>query len=295
MPSIQDLRRRIRAVRNMQQVTQAMKMVAAAKLRRAQARVIAARPYANKMTEVLRDLADRVEGYSHPLLEQRGDDRIVLVLITADRGLCGAFNTNLIRAGQQFLHEHAGKKVELLTIGKRGRDYFKRRNVTIRQEHTNVTDKVVEFLDAQAIAQQLIRNYCDPEQDIDRIVLLYNEFKSVMQQRVVIEQLLPLGGFAHKDKGTRDVFIDYLYEQPAPEILGKLLPHYVETQVYRALVESSASEHGARMVAMESATKNARDVIDSLTMKMNRARQSSITKEIIEIVSGASAMEEMAG
>ncbi|MBI3949683.1 MAG: ATP synthase F1 subunit gamma [Acidobacteria bacterium] len=295
MPSIQDLRRRIRAVRNMQQVTRAMKMVSAAKLRRAQGRVLAARPYANKMVEVLRDLADRAEGYTHPLLEQRGDDHLVLVLITADRGLCGAFNTNLIRAAQQFLHQHVGKQLELFAIGKRGRDFFRRRQVTIRQEYINVTAKQVEFIDAQEIARKLINDFSDPDQGLDRIILLYNEFKSVMQQRIVIEQLLPLGGFKQQEPPPKQVFIDYLYEQPPAEIFGSLLPHFVETQIYRALLESSASEHGARMVAMDAATKNAKELIDGLTLRMNRARQSSITKEIIEIVSGAAALEEMGG
>lgn len=294
MPSIQDLRRRIRAVKSMQQVTRAMKLVAAAKLRRAQGRVIAARPYANKMVEVLRDLSERAEGYSHPLLEQRDDQHYLLVLITADRGLCGAFNTNLIRAAQQFLSEHQEKQIELITIGRRGRDFFRRRNAPIRQEYLNVTAKNVEFFDAQRIAQELIHIFSDREQGIDRVYLLYNEFKSVMSQRVVIDQLLPLGGFARQEEPAKEIFVDYLYEQPPAEIFGSLLPHYIETQVYRALLESTASEHGARMVAMDAATNNAKELIDSLTLTMNRARQGFITKEIIEIVSGAKALEEMA-
>lgn len=295
MPSIQDLRRRIRAVRNMQQVTRAMKMVAAAKLRRAQSRVFAARPYANKMVDVLSDLAERVEGYTHPLLEQRGDDHLVLVLITADRGLCGAFNTNLIRAAQQFLREHESKQVEMVTIGRRGRDFFRRRQITIRDQYINIAAKQVEFADAQKIAHKLIQDFSDPEQGLDRVVLIYNEFKSAMQQRIVVEPLLPLGGFKSQERPPREVFIDYLYEQPPAEIFSSLLPHYVETQIYRALLESSASEHGARMVAMDSATNNAAELIETLTLHMNRARQTSITKEIIEIVSGAAALEEMAG
>lgn len=295
MPSIQDLRRRIRAVRNMQQVTRAMKMVSAAKLRRAQGRVIAARPYANKMVEVLQNLAARAEGYTHPLLEQRGDDHLVLVLITADRGLCGAFNTNLIRAAQQFLHQHQDQQVELFTIGRRGRDFFRRRQIPIREQYINVTDKQVEFVDAQKIAGKLIHDFSDREQGIDGVFMIYNEFKSVMQQRVVLEQLLPLGGFKSQEERVRETFIDYLYEQPPAEIFASLLPHYVETQIYRALLESSASEHGARMVAMDAATNNAKELIETLTLHMNRARQSHITKEIIEIVSGAAALEEMAG
>jgi F-type H+-transporting ATPase subunit gamma len=295
MPSIQDLRRRIRAVKSMQQVTRAMKLVAAAKLRRAQGRVIAARPYANKMVEVLRDLSERAEGYSHPLLEQRGDDHYLLVLVTADRGLCGAFNTNLIRAAQQFLRDHQDKQVELITIGRRGRDFFRRRNVPIREEYLNVTAKSVEFIDAQRIAQELINVFSDHEQNIDRVYLLYNEFKSVMSQRVVIDQLLPLGGFNRHEETTKDTFVDYIYEQPPADIFSSLLPHYIETQLYRALLESTASEHGARMVAMDAATNNAKELIEGLTLKMNRARQGFITKEIIEIVSGAKALEEMSG
>lgn len=295
MPNIQDLRRRIRAVRNMQQVTRAMKMVSAAKLRRAQARVFAARPYADKMADVLGDLVDRVEGYTHPLLEPRGDDHLVLILTTADRGLCGAFNTNLIRAAQQFLREHADKHVELVTIGRRGRDFFRRREIPIRDQYVNVTDKQVQFVDAQEIARKLIHDFSDREQGIDGIFLIYSEFKSAMQQRIVVDPLLPLSGFKSPDPASREVQIDYLYEQPPAEILGSLLPHYVETKIYRALLESSASEHGARMVAMDAATNNAKELIDTLTLKMNRVRQTSITKEIIEIVSGAAALAEISG
>jgi len=295
MPSIQDLRRRIRAVRNMQQVTRAMKMVSAAKLRRAQGRVLAARPYADKMAEVLAGLVDRVEGYTHPLLEERGDDHVVLVLITADRGLCGAFNTNLIRAAQQFLREQADKQVELVALGRRGRDFFRRRQVTIRDQYINITDQQVQFADAQDMARKLIHDFSDREQGIDGVSMIYSEFKSAMQQRIVVEPLLPLGGLKSQERPPKEIQIDYLYEQPPAEILGSLLPHYVETTIYRALLESSASEHGARMVAMDAATNNAKELIETLTLQMNRARQTSITKEIIEIVSGAAALEEMAG
>lgn len=272
-----------------------MKMVSAAKLRRAQARVLAARPYADKMVSVLSDLVERVEGYSHPLLETRGDDHLVVVLITADRGLCGAFNTNLIRAAQQFLVQHADRKVEMVTIGRRGRDFFRRRAIPIRDHYVNVTDKQVQFVDAQHIARKLMQDFSDPEQGIDGVFLIYSEFKSAMQQRVVVDPLLPLSGLRSGEPVSRDVYIDYLYEQPPAEILGSLLPHYVETKIYRALLESSASEHGARMVAMDAATNNAKELIDTLTLKMNRVRQTSITKEIIEIVSGAAALAEISG
>lgn len=293
MPSFQDLRRRIRAVRNMQQVTRAMKMVSAAKLRRAQERVTAARPYAEKMADVLGNLAHRVEEYTHPLLEQRGDDHLLLVLITADRGLCGAFNTNLIRAAQDFLRQNADKRVELVTVGRRGRDFFRRRRVPIREAYTKITDRRVEFANAQEIAHRLIQDFCDPKQQIDRVFILYSEFQSAMRQHVTLEQLLPLGGFADRPPARSDTLVEYIYEQSPAEIFGHLLPHYVETQVYRALLESAASEHGARMVAMDAATNNASEMINTLTLQLNRVRQASITKEIIEIVSGAAALEEI--
>jgi F-type H+-transporting ATPase subunit gamma len=277
----------------MQQVTRAMKLVSAAKLRRAQSRVMAARPYADKMVELLSGLSERAGEYTHPLLEPRGEDHIVLVLVTADKGLCGAFNTNLFRAAQDFMRHHERSQIELVPIGSRGRDFFRRRQVPIRREYTHVTTRSVEFAEAQQIARQLISDFSDPEQAIDQVVLIYNEFRSVAQQRPRTEQLLPLGGFKKAEERPREVFIDYLYEQPPAEILGHLLPHYVETQVYRALLESTASEHGARMVAMDAATKNAGEMIESLTLVMNRARQASITKEIIEIVSGATALQEM--
>jgi F-type H+-transporting ATPase subunit gamma len=293
MPGIQDLRRRIRAVRNMQQVTRAMKMVAAAKLRRAQDRVVAARPYANKMVDVLAGLAERAEEYTHPLLQPRGDDYMLLVLITADKGLCGAFNTNLIRAAQGFIRQHEGKQIELVTIGRKGRDFFRRRQIPIHREHMGVTARQVEFAKAQEIARQLIEDFSDSEQGVGQVVVIYSEFKSAIQQRITVEQLLPIKGLQKGESKPREVFIDYLYEQPPAELLNHLLPHYVEMQIYRALLESAASEHGASMVAMDAATNNAGEMIDTLTLVMNRARQAGITKELIEIVSGAAALEEL--
>lgn len=291
MPSIQDLRRRIRAVRSMQQVTRAMKLVAAAKLRRAQDRVIAARPYANKLVELLTGLSERTEGTTHPLLQPRGEEHLVLTLITSDKGLCGAFNTNLLRAAQDFIRKNEGRRIELVAIGRKGRDFYRRRQFPIRHEYINVAARQVDFVDAQTIARQLLNDFSDPEQEIDRVVLIYNEFRSAMQQRIVVEQLLPLKGFQKEEGAPRETLIDYLYEQPPAEILNHVLPHFVEMQIYRALLESSASEHGARMVAMDSATNNAAEMIDSLTLVMNRVRQARITKELIEIVSGAAALE----
>jgi F-type H+-transporting ATPase subunit gamma len=299
MANLQDLRRRVRSVRNMQKITKAMKMVAAAKLRRAQERVVAARPYANTMMRVLERLAARAGDFHHPLLDERGDEHLVVVLVTADKGLCGGFNTNLNKAAQLFIREHPGKTIELVTIGRKGRDFFRRRPVTIRSEHINVTARTVDHDDAAAIARELMAAYSAEDSTIDRVFLIYNEFKSVLSQRVTVRQLLPispdaLGGepaAETKSAGEREVLVDYLYEQPPAQIFGDLLPRYVETQVFYALLESVASEHGARMTAMDSASKNAGEVIENLTLNMNRVRQASITREIIEVVSGAQALE----
>jgi len=298
MANLQDLRRRVRSVRNMQKITKAMKMVAAAKLRRAQERVVAARPYANTMMRVLERLAARAGDFHHPLLDERGDEHLVVALVTADKGLCGGFNTNLNKAAQLFIREHPGKTVELVTIGRKGRDFFRRRPVKILSEHINVTARTVDHDDAAAIARELMAAYTAEGSTIDKVFLIYNEFKTVLSQRVTVRQLLPispdaLGGEAAeaKSSGEREVLVDYLYEQPPAQIFGDLLPRYVETQVFYALLESVASEHGARMTAMESASKNAGEVIEKLTLNMNRVRQASITREIIEVVSGAQAQE----
>lgn len=299
MANLQDLRRRVRSVRNMQKITKAMKMVAAAKLRRAQERVVAARPYANTMMRVLERLAARAGDFHHPLLDERGDEHLVVALITADKGLCGGFNTNLNKAAQLFVREHPGKTVELVTIGRKGRDFFRRRPVKILSEHINVTARTVNHDDAAAIAQELMAAYTAEGSTIDRVFLIYNEFKSVLSQRVTVRQLLPISAAALKGEAASEtktsvepeVLMDYLYEQPPAQIFGDLLPRYIETQVFYALLESVASEHGARMTAMDSASKNAGEVIETLTLNMNRVRQASITREIIEVVSGAQAQE----
>jgi len=294
MPNLLDIRRRIKSVKNTQQITKAMKMVSAAKLKRAQDRVVTARPFANKMTEVLAGLADRTdEDFRHPLLDARGDQRYLLVLITADKGLCGAFNTNLIKAAQTFVRDHAGKQIEILAVGRKGRDFFRRRGADLAGEYIGVTGKGrVEFSEALEIARDVIKRYTE-NKEIDKAFLIYNEFKSVLQQRVVTEQLLPVSRNAEVSEPLAAdkvlTLVDYIYEQPPAEIFARLLPRLIETQIFRALLESIASEQGARMTAMDSASKNARELIDSLTLNMNRVRQAAITNEIIEVVSGAAA------
>jgi len=295
MANLLDIRRRIKSVKNTQQITRAMKMMSAARLKRAQNRVVAARPFTNKMMEVMGELASRTdEEFRHPLLNARGDERYLLILITADRGLCGAFNTNLIKAAQAFIQENAGKEIEVLPIGRKGRDFFRRRGFSIIKEYVGLTGKgSVEYGEAVEIAHDIIKRFTEDE-ELDKVFIIYNEFKSVLQQRVVLEQLLPVSRATAEvveEAPTTPVDLtDYLYEQPPEEIFGQLLPRLVETQIYRALLESVASEHGARMTAMDSASKNAGELIASLTLNMNRIRQAAITNEIIEVVSGAAAL-----
>ena len=293
MPNLLDIRRRIKSVKNTQQITKAMKMVSAAKLKRAQDRVVTARPFATKMSEVLGELATRTEeNFHHPLLDARGNGRYLLVLITADKGLCGAFNTNLIKATHSFMRENSDKQIDVMAVGRKGRDSLKRTRTSIVSEYIGLTGKGrVEFSEALEIARDVIKRFTE-DVEIDKAFVIYNEFKSVLQQRVVVEQLLPVSRerTSSDTSGQPANLIDYVYEQPASEIFSKLLPRLIETQVFRALLESVASEHGARMTAMDSASKNARELIDSLTLNMNRARQAAITNEIIEVVSGAAAL-----
>jgi F-type H+-transporting ATPase subunit gamma len=296
MPNLLDIRRRIKSVKNTQQITKAMKMVSAAKLKRAQDRVVTARPFANKMLEVLSGLAERTdEDFHHPLLDARADERYLLVLVTADKGLCGAFNTNLIKAAQTFIRDNSGKQIDILAVGRKGRDFFRRRGANLVGEYIGVTGKGrVDFSEALEIARDVIKRFTEDE-EIDKAFIIYNEFKSVLQQRVATEQLLPVARAS--SSGASDlsatnqplILVDYIYEQPPAEIFARLLPRLVETQIFRALLESIASEQGARMTAMDSASKNARELIDSLTLNMNRVRQAAITNEIIEVVSGAAA------
>jgi F-type H+-transporting ATPase subunit gamma len=286
MPSLLDIRRRIRSVKNTQQLTKAMKTVSAAKLRRAQERVMSARPYADQLRNVLASLAGRVENISHPLLEVRPEERTLVVIVTADRGLCGAFNTNLIRATQTFLRENTKKsETSLFPVGRKGRDFFRRREASITSDYVNFFNKL-DYGHAKDIAKTIMDLYS--ESKIDAVYIVYNEFKSAIQQRVSMEKLLPLG---RADLGSaQDTPAEYIFEQPPQQVFDRLLPRYVEIQVYRALLESAASEHGARMAAMDTASRNAGDMIESLTLNMNRVRQAAITREIIEVVSGAGAL-----
>jgi len=360
MPNILDIRRRIRSVINTRQITKAMKMVSAAKLRRAQERALAARPYAQMLTNVLKSLVARTEVYDpetgepkHPLLAQRKEKNILLIVVTGDKGLAGAFNANITKAALRFLESKAGKNVDLEAVGRKGRDFLRRRYPSaavqtrslpeleesieteareveragptqITGEHVGVLGKV-EFAQARALAENVIGRYT--REEIDAVYVVFNEFKSVIAQRLIVEQVLPIeqigaqavrlteemteeekkkakeaavsagvgmrstegaGAETASQFGTAQV--DYIYEQPPEELFRALLPKYVAIQIFRALMESVAAEHAARMTAMDSATSNATDMIDSLTLVMNRARQAKITKEIIEIVSGAAAM-----
>jgi len=346
MANILDIRRRIRSVTNTRQITKAMKMVSAAKLRRAQERALAARPYAQMLSNVLKSLVSRAEIYDpetgeprHPLLAQRPENRILLLVVTGDKGLAGAFNTNILKAATRFLQSEQGKTIEIEAVGRKGRDFLKRRfqvaepraadssvpaGTTIVGEHIGVLQKV-EYSFASEIAQKIIERYA--RQEIDAVYLVYNEFKSVIAQRLVVEKVLPIEHVgetdveqsegmtqeqkkqaieAAKGAGVRlrpadtsaadavaakfgTAQVDYIYEQPPGELFSALLPKYVTIQIFHGLLESVAAEHAARMTAMDAATNNATDMIDSLTLAMNRVRQAKITKEIIEIVSGAAA------
>jgi F-type H+-transporting ATPase subunit gamma len=282
MPALIDIRRRIRSVRSTQQITKAMKMVSAAKLRRAQDAMFAARPYARKMMEVLNSLASRAEPDVHPLLEDRPRGKVLMVVVTGDKGLCGAFNANIIRTAQRFLADQGGKdEVEMSLVGRRGRDFFRRREVTVRSEYVGVF-QALRYETARKLAHELIAAFTGRE--VDQVFLVYNEFKSVIQQRIVVDRLLPIERHAIR---PQEPALDYVYEPAPAAIFADLLPKHVEVQVWRALLESQAAEHGARMTAMDAATNNASEMIDRLTLYMNKVRQAAITKEIIEVVSGA--------
>ena len=283
MPNLLDIRRRIRSVKNTQQLTKAMKTVAAAKLRRAQERVFSARPYAGQLRNVLGNLTVRIENIAHPLLEIRPEERILFVIVTADRGLCGAFNSNIMRVAQSFMREHSGQTLSLAMVGRKGRDFFRRRGFKIRSEFVNIFSRL-DYGHAKDISESVVRAYSNAE--VDAAYVVYNEFKSVIQQRVVVEKLLPLSRSELRETEPQR---DYIFEQPPQEIFNRLLPRYVEIQIYRALLESAASEHGARMASMDTASRNAGEMIDMLTLNMNRIRQAAITREIIEVVSGAGA------
>jgi F-type H+-transporting ATPase subunit gamma len=348
MANILDIRRRIRSVTNTRQITKAMKMVSAAKLRRAQERALAARPYAQMLGNVLKSLVSRTEIYDpetgqprHPLLAKRPEKNVFLIVVTGDKGLAGAFNTNILKATTKFLATESGKNIEIEAVGRKGRDFLKRRfgpaksrnedsvgspRTTLAGEMVGVLNKV-EYSMASELAHKVIERYANEE--IDSVYLIFNEFKSMIAQRLVVEKILPIEhvgeaaiaqaegmsadelkksmeaakgtGVKLRPPDTREIDaeaakfatapVDYIYEQPPDELFRSLLPKYVAIEIFHAFLESVAAEHAARMTAMEAATNNATDMIDSLTLAMNRARQAKITKEIIEIVSGAAAAQ----
>ena len=306
MPSLLDIRRRIRAVKSTQQITKAMKMVAASRLRRAQERIQQARPFASEMLRVLNSLASRVDPASHPLLDERRAPRAggkaLLFVITADRGLCGSFNTNAIKAASTFIVEDPAREVALGLIGRRGRDFFARRGFEVRYEQVNLF-QALQYGHAREIARDAMTAFTEGQ--VDSVYLVYNEFRSVMSQRIVVERLLPIPRLvmepvkgaaptASADAGPQGAGtvpeVDYLYEPTPEELFTTLIPRHVEVQVFRALLESNAAFYAAQMTAMDSASRNATEMIDQLTLYMNKVRQAAITREIIEVVSGAEAL-----
>ncbi|HKH71411.1 MAG TPA: ATP synthase F1 subunit gamma [Vicinamibacterales bacterium] len=286
MPSLIDLRRRIRAVKSTQQITKAMKMIAASRLRRAQERVVSARPFAQRMLKVLNGLVSRVDQDTHPLLRVTAPpgSRPLLIVITADRGLCGSFNSNIIKAAGQFIVKEGQRhEIALGLIGRKGRDFFRRRGFDVRYEAAGIFQRL-SFSDAAALADAAIEEFTSGR--ASSVYLVYNEFKSVMSQRIVVERLLPIPRLEGEDAGPKT---GYMYEPSPGEIFKDLLPRHVQVQVYRALLESNASFFAAQMTAMDAATRNSAEMLDNLTLYMNKVRQAAITREIIEVVSGAAA------
>jgi F-type H+-transporting ATPase subunit gamma len=297
MPSLIDLRRRIRAVKSTQQITKAMKMIAASRLKRAQDRIVAARPFAQRMLQVLNGLVSRVEPDAHPLLRlpDNSRGRPLLIVITADRGLCGSFNSNVIKAAGQFIvKEGQGRDIALGLIGRKGRDFFRRRGFDVRYEQVGLFQKM-SFADAAEIANLAIEEFTTGA--ASSVYLVYNEFKSVVSQQIVVERLLPIPRLDSErpapatapNVGGGGPGVDYLYEPSPEQIFAELLPRHVQVQVYRALLESNAAFFAAQMTAMDAATRNSSEMIDNLTLYMNKVRQAAITREIIEVVSGAAA------
>jgi F-type H+-transporting ATPase subunit gamma len=289
MPSLIDLRRRIRSVKSTQQITKAMKMVASSRLRRAQDRVLGARPFARMGVELISSLATRVDPATHPLLAERDLTRpgstTLLIVVTADKGLCGAFNTNIIKEAGKVITSVPGRNITLTLVGRKGRDFFRRRGYAVTYERVNLFGHL-DFDHARGIAKTAIEEFTSGR--VDAVHIVFNEFKSILQQRIVVEQLLPIPRHAIPDR--KEPPIDYIYEPSAAELLDVLLPRFIETEVWQALLESAAAEHAARMTAMDAATNNAGEVIDNLTLYMNKVRQAAITREIIEVVSGAEAL-----
>lgn len=287
MPTLLDFRRRIRSVKNTQQITRAMKFVAAARLRRAQEAALAARPYARELARVLRSTMSRIEAPQHPLLATRAEERILVIVLTGERGLAGAFNTNILKKASELFRSKQGKKIVLIPVGKKGRDALRKAGFEFAAEYINVLARV-DYGIAREIANLVGELYA--KESIDAMYTVFSEFKNVLAPQLAVEKLLPVEKIEDGDEDDQKPAgqVDYIYEQPEQQILDRLLPRYVETQVLRTMLESSAAEHAARMTAMEAATNNAGDVIDALTLHMNKVRQAAITKEIIEIVSGAS-------
>jgi F-type H+-transporting ATPase subunit gamma len=287
MPTLLDFRRRIRSVKNTQQITRAMKFVAAARLRRAQEAALAARPYAKELVRVLRSTISRIAEPQHPLLARRPEERALAVVLTGERGLAGAFNTNILRKANEFFRANKNRRLSVIPVGKKGRDSLRKAGFNLLAEYVNVLARV-EFGTVREISNLVTDLYAQGQ--IDSVYIIFSEFKTVMSANLTMEKLLPVDA-AQVQEGSEGAAasaqVDYIYEQPEEQLLDRLLPRYVESQVQRAMLESSAAEHAARMTAMESATKNAGDVIEALTLHMNKVRQAAITKEIIEIVSGA--------
>jgi F-type H+-transporting ATPase subunit gamma len=286
MATLKAIRKRIGSIRNTQQITKAMKMVSAAKLRRAQEAAVQARPYADKMTDLLKNLSSRVPREAHPLLKVRDENKVDLVLFTSDRGLCGGYNANLIRAAESFMRrEGGGKEINLVLIGRRGADHFRRRRAQIADRHVNVLATPAEEL-ACEIAEKVIERFIKGE--TDAVYILYSHFRSALSQLPTLEKLLPV---ALSETENPEQLTEYLYEPGVELLLASLLPRVAEVAIFRALLEATASEHGARMTAMDSATSNASKMMGSLTLQMNRARQASITRELMEIVGTAEALK----
>jgi F-type H+-transporting ATPase subunit gamma len=287
MATLKAIRKRIGSVRNTQQITKAMKMVSAAKLRRAQDAAVAARPYAEKMTELLKNVAARVSRGAHPLLRVREEKKILLTLFTSDRGLCGGYNANLIRAAEAFMRKHADKEIQLALVGRKGADYFRRRRTTIADRYTGFLATPADEMAAE-IGEKLIGRFSNGE--VDAVFILYSQFRSALSQVPTLEKILPVA-LAGNDQIATEQATEYLYEPGVEQLLASLLPRITDVAIQRALLEAIASEHGARMTAMDSATSNASKMIGSLTLQMNRARQASITRELMEIIGTAEALK----
>jgi F-type H+-transporting ATPase subunit gamma len=287
MASLKSIKKRIVSVKNTRQITKAMKMVSAAKLRRAQENVVAARPYAQKMGEVLQSLAGNLEGDLHPLLEKRDAKKLLLVVVTSDRGLCGGFNSNLCKAGERYLNEQKGafEQISVLTVGRKGYEFLKNRH-TIYKNFSNIISKP-NYQAAALLAQDVVEGYLNGE--YDQVVMLYNAFRTVMSQDITFQQLLPI---VPDDQGATDeAGVEYIYEPSVGDLLAEILPKNIEVQIFKAMLESVAGEHGARMTAMDSASKNANEMIGKLTLQYNRARQAAITTELMEIISGSESIK----